>query len=262
MMQNRGKSAAMTARSGPLDGLYHVGLTGGIGTGKSTVSGYLAEKGLYRVDADAAARAVLTEVPEILIALRRRYGDGIFDVSGALDRRALGAVVFSDAAERAWLNAEMHPHIRAHMTALYGRRAAEMTAHEKRQSAVSQTPLAYVVVSDIPLLFESEAALDSASEVQGTSAHAAAPWGFHERVLVYAPEALCYARIRSRDGLSPDEAHARIRAQMSIEEKRRRADYIIENTRTLSALYASADAYVHALERRVKAWLEHGGASF
>jgi dephospho-CoA kinase len=184
-----------------------VGLSGGIGTGKSTVARLLANLGAVVFDADAIVRELQAPGSPVLDELREAFGDAILDASGALDREALAAVVFRDAEARGRLGSIIHPKVGAEMA---------------RRLAAAREAGAALVVLDIPLLFEGRKA--------GTGS--AAQMDFDAAVLVYAPEALQIERQMQRDGCDREEAIRRIRAQFPIEEKKRMADYVIDNSGT------------------------------
>jgi len=187
-----------------------VGLTGGIGTGKSTVAVLLRERGATVIDADEATRAVQAPGSEGLRRLVEEFGSGILTAGGELDRARLADIAFRDADARGRLNGIVHPLVR------------EWMADRQRQAAERGDP---VVVLDIPLLFESRGAA-----------------AFQTVVLVYAPEEVAIARLVEQRGMSEEQARARIAAQMPIEEKRRLATHVIENTGSLAELKARVDA--------------------
>ena len=187
-----------------------VGLTGGIGTGKSTVAVLLRERGATVIDADEATRAVQAPGSEGLRRLVEEFGSGILTAGGELDRARLADIAFRDADARGRLNGIVHPLVR------------EWMADRQRQAAERGDP---VVVLDIPLLFESRGAA-----------------ALQTVVLVYAPEEVAIARLVEQRGMSEEQARARIAAQMPIEEKRRLATHVIENTGSLAELKARVDA--------------------
>jgi dephospho-CoA kinase len=181
-----------------------VGLTGGIGTGKSTVSAMLRDLGVTVIDADEATRAVQAPGSEGLRQLVAEFGEGILTADGELDRARLADIAFNDAEARQRLNAIVHPLVRLWMA-------------ERQQEAVERgDPL---VVMDIPLLFEARGA-----------------GAFETVLLVYAPEELQLRRLVELRGMPEDAARARMAAQLPIEEKRRLATHVIENTGTLDEL--------------------------
>ncbi|MBB3129162.1 dephospho-CoA kinase [Paenibacillus rhizosphaerae] len=177
----------------------NIGLTGGIATGKSTVSALLVSKGALLVDADVIAREVMLPGHPVLAAAVEHFGQAILLPDGTLDRRRLGDIVFHDPAERKALNEITHPAIRQEI-------------REQMQTFEREHPDRLVVV-DIPLLFES-----------GLEAM------FEQVLLVYAPFEVQVERLMERNRLTRDEAVARIRSQMDIEEKKKRADAVIDNS--------------------------------
>jgi len=179
-----------------------IGLTGGIGTGKSTVSGMLRELGATVIDADEGARAVVEPGSEGLRAVVAEFGEGVLTPTGELDRAALAEIVFHDPQRRARLNAITHPLVGAWM--------AERTV-EAVEHGVD------IVVHDVPLLYENQRQRL-----------------FERVVLVYAPNEVAVRRLVER-GLGDEQAWARIRAQMPIDQKRRLADHLIDNSDGLDA---------------------------
>jgi dephospho-CoA kinase len=198
-----------------------VGLSGGIGSGKSTVAEILASLGAVVIDADAIVHELQAPGSTVLAELAEAFGSGILDARGALDRAALGAIAFRDPDARARLGAIMHPKVGAEMA---------------RRLAIARDADSPLIVLDIPLLFEGrKAGTGSASQT-----------AFDTTILVYVPEATQVERQMERDGCDREEALRRIRAQLSIEEKRKLADHIIDNSgsraateRQVRALYES-----------------------
>jgi len=186
-----------------------IGLTGGIGTGKSSVSRLLRDKGVTVIDADEATRAVQSRGSEGLRRLVDEFGASILTSDGDLDRGRLAAVAFADPEARQRLNAIVHPLVREWMA--------------DRQLAAEAQGLPHVVL-DIPLLFETRGAA-----------------GFDDVILVYAPEEVALHRLVEQRGMSEEQARARIAAQMPIEEKRGLARHVIENTGTLQELRAQTE---------------------
>ncbi len=186
-----------------------VGLTGGIASGKSTFAAALRARGVPVVDADALARAAVAPGSPALAEIVRAFGPGVLGPDGALDRKRMAALVFSDPDARRRLEAITHPAVRAAM------------AEETRRLAAAGHELAFY---DTPLLYEVglDRTLDSV-------------------VVVFAPPLVQRARLVARDGLSPADADARIAAQLPIAEKAARADFVVENTGDPAALGAKAD---------------------
>jgi dephospho-CoA kinase len=186
-----------------------VGLTGGIGTGKSTVSALLRARGVCVVDADEATRAVQVPGSPGLERIVEAFGPEFLTPSGELDRARLAAIVFKDPEARRRLNAIVHPLVRAWMA----ERVREAAERGER-----------IVVLDIPLLYESrgEEGLDAV-------------------IVVYAPPELQLRRLVELRGMSEAEARERIAAQLPIDEKRRRARHVILNTGDLEWLRAEVE---------------------
>ena len=175
-----------------------VGLTGGIGTGKSTVSRMLRDLGAPVIDADEAARAVVEPGTEGLAQVVEAFGKDILTPEGALDRAKLAAIVFDDPAQRRRLEAITWP--------LVGQWMAERTVEAAADGAG-------VIVQDIPLLLENPARRGM----------------FEKVILVYAPPEVALRRLVER-GMSEADARARIASQMPIDEKRPFADVVIDNS--------------------------------
>jgi dephospho-CoA kinase len=185
-----------------------IGLTGGIGSGKSTVAGLLAEHGARVVDADRIAREVVEPGTPGLAAVVAEFGEQLLTADGALDRPALAAIVFGDPAARARLDAVVHPLVR--------RRAAEL---------VAAAPADAVVVQDVPLLVETGQA------------------GSYDLVLVVETDlATRVARLEAR-GLTADDARARIASQATDEERRAVADVVLRNDGDRDDLAAAVDRF-------------------
>jgi dephospho-CoA kinase len=199
-----------------------LGLSGGIGTGKSTVSRMLAELGATVIDADAIVHQLQAAGEPMLEEIAAAFGADVIDAEGALDRAALGAIVFRDPEARARLGRIVHPQVGVEM----GRRME--TAREAGDS---------VVVLDIPLLFEGRRARSG-----GASA-----LPFDLTVLVYAPESLQIERVMNRDGCDRDEALRRIGSQLPIEDKKAMADVVIDNSESLAETRRQVVALVAGL---------------
>jgi dephospho-CoA kinase len=184
----------------------NVGLTGGLGSGKSTVAGLLGERGAVIIDADVVAREVVQAGTPGFAAVVARFGPGVVGPDSELDRAALARVVFADGAALDELNAIVHP--------LVGSRSAELAA---------AVPPGAVVVHDIPLLAENGLA-DR----------------FDTVVVVEADQEIRLARLAER-GLTRAEAEARMAAQATDEQRRAIADEIVRNDGDLDSLARQID---------------------
>ncbi len=197
--------------------MLHVGLTGNIASGKSTVARLLAERHATIIDADVLARravAVGTPAYEAIVA---RWGDTVLASDGTLDRAALRRIVFSDPRELEALNAIVHPVVRR----LWEEELAAARARGDR-----------IVISDVPLLFE-----------RGLADR------FDRIILVDAPSAVRLERLMRDRGLSEGEASRMLAAQMPADAKRERADFVIDNAGSREALRARVDEVWDALQR-------------
>jgi dephospho-CoA kinase len=194
-----------------------IGLTGGIATGKSYVRAKFDELGVPTIDADVLARRAVETGSEGLAAVVRRFGAGILDAGGALDRRRLAQIVFADAGARRDLEAIVHPFVRAQADTWF------------RQLDPSRHPMA---IADIPLLYETGGD------------------NLYEAVIVTACEPdEQVRRIVARDHVSESEARQRLAAQMPIAEKVRRANYVIRTDGT----HGDTDRQVQEIYRRLTA---------
>ncbi len=187
--------------------LLRIGLTGGIASGKSTVSGRFTELGVPVIDADVASRAVVEPGTPGLIQIVARFGPGVLAANGELDRRALRRLIFRDADSRRALEAIVHPLIRAHMEAA---------------AAAANGP--YLVMA-IPLLVEGGAR------------------GRVDRILVVdAEEAVQLERLRARDGTDIEEARSILATQASRAARLAAADDVLANSGSVSDLRQAVDA--------------------
>jgi len=192
----------------------NIGLTGGIATGKSSVSAFLASKGALLIDADVIAREVMLPGHPVLAAAVQRFGQAILNEDGTLDRKKLGSIVFQNPEERKALEAITHPAIRKEMRE---RAAVYELEHPDK-----------LVVSDIPLLYES--GLEDA---------------FEEVMVVYVPRSVQRERLMSRDEMTAEQADARIDVQMDIEHKKQRADVVIDNSGLWSETEQQIISFLH-----------------
>jgi dephospho-CoA kinase len=188
--------------------VLRIGLTGGIGSGKSTVAGLLAARGAQVVDADRIAREVVEPGTPGLAAVVAAFGHGVLTSDGALDRPALAAVVFADPDARRRLDGIVHPLVRA--------RAAEL---------VAAAPPDAVVVQDVPLLVETGQA------------------GSYDLVLVVQADLATRVRRLVARGLSEEDARARIAAQATDEQRRAVADVVLDNSGTVEELEAQVEHF-------------------
>ncbi|MBY0185424.1 dephospho-CoA kinase [Bacillus aerophilus] len=179
-----------------------IGLTGGIASGKSTVSQMIKEKGIRVVDADIIAKEAVSKGSAALHQIVQTFGEEVLLPNGELNRQQLGAIIFSDEEKRKKLNAIVHPEVRKEML-------------EQRDEGVSNNET--FVVLDIPLLFESKLE------------------GLVDRIIVvYTTPELQLSRLMNRNDLSEEEALNRIHSQQPLEEKCQKADRVIENTKDLA----------------------------
>jgi dephospho-CoA kinase len=188
--------------------MLRVGLTGGIGSGKSTVAQRFLELGAVVIDADLLAREVVAVGSPGLAAIQRRFGDAVLAADGSLDRGALGEIVFSDPQARKDLEAISHPLIGARTRALL-----ESAAPER------------ILVHDVPLLVEKDMAAD-----------------YHLTVVVGADEDIRVARLTGERGFTEAEVRGRVAAQASDHERRAAADAWLDNNGTVDLLLAQVDA--------------------
>lgn len=192
--------------------LRNIGLTGGIATGKSTVSAMLLDRGAIIIDADLIAREVMQPGHAVLQQVVDVFGQEILLKNGELDRKKLGSLVFGKAAAREKLNQITHPAIRSEIK---DRQALYLAQHPNR-----------LIVSDIPLLYELQ------MEKM-----------FDAVMVVYVPKQIQIQRLMDRDGLLRNEAEKRLAAQMDIEIKKERADILIDNSLGVAHLETQIDRF-------------------
>lgn len=196
--------------------MLRVGLTGGIGSGKSAVSSRLAARGAVVIDSDVIAREVVAKGTDGLAEVVEAFGNDVLTAEGELDRPALGRIVFGDESARRRLEAIIHPRVRA--------RAAEIEA---------QSPVAAIVVHDIPLLVET-------GQVDR----------FDLVLVVDAPVDVQLERLTAQRGMADEEAKQRIASQASRADRLAAADLVVENSGTLIDLDRRIDEVWATLEQR------------
>ncbi|TWI57000.1 dephospho-CoA kinase [Halalkalibacter nanhaiisediminis] len=187
-----------------------IGLTGGIASGKSTVSNMIREKNIPIIDADEVAREVVEPGTATLQAISEQFGSSVLNEDGTLARKKLGTIIFRDPSQRDILNQIVHPAVRKRMNAL-------------KEHYVANG--AKTIVYDIPLLYESNL--------------------FHlvdKVLLVYVDEETQLSRLMERDQAGKEDAKQRIASQMPLAKKRERADAVIDNSGTKEETKAQLDA--------------------
>lgn len=203
----------------PANKTYVVGLTGGIGCGKSEAACFLAELGARHIDADAISRALTADGGEALPEIRSVFGDEVFCPDGSLNRRALGDVVFASPAAKLALESIIHP--------LVQRRAMDEIEAAKLDGVK-------LTVLNVPLLFET-----------GMDVLCDECW------VLYASPEVQLERVCARDGLSREQALARIAAQMPMEERNARASRLINSDRPIEKTRAELSSLYQQLMRRL-----------
>ncbi len=201
--------------------MLRVGLTGGIGSGKSEVARRLVARGAVLIDADVAAREVVVPGSRGLAQITAVFGDDVLSPDGSLDRARLGEIVFKDPELRAKLNAIVHPLVRQWML------AAERTAVQ------AAGPPGPVIVHDVPLLAESRGKR-----------------GFDLVIVVDVPPELQVERLVSQRGMASEQARARMAAQASREQRLDVADIVIDNAGSLEDLDRRVGEVWTGLQRR------------
>ena len=177
---------------------YAIALTGSIATGKSTAAKFLADLGFEIIDADTISHVILNEQHE---AIAKLFGTQLVQ-NGIVDRKALGTIVFSDDTKRKLLEALLHPLIYQRIESL--------------SAALDKEKKPYLV--DIPLFFEGNR------------------YPIEKSLVIYTPKLLQHQRLIRRDNTHDEEAKNRIELQLCIEEKCKKADYVIDNSGTISQL--------------------------
>lgn len=203
----------------PANRPYIIGLTGGIGCGKSEAAQFLKSLGAAHIDADEISRALTGENGEALPEIRERFGDGAFREDGTLDRARMAEFIFSNEAARRALEGILHPLVQRTML----RQMDEAAERGDR-----------IVILDVPLLFET-----------GMDALCDECW------TLYVDRETQIERVMARDGLDRDQAEARIDSQMSVEERNTRATRAINTDRPIERTQAELAALYHAVLKKL-----------
>ncbi|KAJ3186907.1 hypothetical protein HDU85_006943 [Gaertneriomyces sp. JEL0708] len=202
-----------------------IGLTGSIATGKSTVSKYLSSHGYPVIDADLVAREVVAPGETGYYNVLSAFGSEVLDDQGGIDRTKLGSMVFANPEARKQINRATHPVIRLEML------------RQILKAFLCGYPVCFL---DIPLLYE-------------------VGWQKFLNAVAVVPPDVQKARLMARDGFTEEEADARIKSQVSIDEKRARADIIIENSGSQQATLEQVDEILARISpNRWKNWLLYG----
>ena len=189
-----------------------VGLTGGISSGKSTVSSYFRQLKIPVIDADEVARKVVEPNSQGVKEIRKAFGNDVFEEDGSLNRQKLGELVFSDVENRQKLDELLQPLIKIMILE---------EIEEYRQKGEK------MIVLDLPLLFEKQ--YEELCE---------------EIIVVYVPRELQLERLMKRNQYTKQEALSRIDSQLSIEEKRKRATVLLDNQGTIQQLYQQVEQWL------------------
>ena len=199
--------------------MFKLGLTGGIATGKTTISNYLKTKGIPVLDADEYARKVVEPGTPGLTDIVNTFGKQVLQSDGSLNRKLLGQIIFNDMTARQTLNDITHPRIQQMMTV------------ELQKLAKDKTPL---VILDIPLLLENH-------NIAGADAI----------MVVTVPESIQLNRLMQRNNLTKEEAQGRIDAQMPLSEKEKLADFIVDNSGTIANTLTQVDKVIQKITESV-----------
>lgn len=197
--------------------MFKLGLTGGIATGKTTISNYLKSIDIPVLDADEYARKIVEPGTPGLAAITNTFGEQVLRADGSLNRKLLGQIVFNDSSARQTLNDITHPRIQ------------QMMADELHRLSEQQIPL---VILDIPLLLENK-------NVAGADAV----------MVVTIPESLQLTRLMQRNNLTEKEAQSRISSQMPLVEKEKLADFVIDNSGTISSTQKQVEKVIQKIRQ-------------
>ena len=181
--------------------MLRVGLTGGIACGKTFVRRLLAERGAFTLDADTVVHQLMDQQTELTAAIGKKFGPDVLAPDGSVDRKKLGAIVFSDPDARRQLNRLVHP---------------EVIAEEKRLLAEAERGDIQIGVIDAALMIETGTYRD-----------------YDRLVVVYCPREVQLERLVARDGLPPEDTALRIDSQLSVEQKKLYADYVVDSSGSL-----------------------------
>lgn len=196
-----------------------IGLTGGIGAGKSTVAQALAERGAIVIDADQVAREVVEPETPTLLKLTETFGAEILNGDGSLNRAKLGELVFGNAEQVELLNSIVHPAVR-----------------ERTQEHFAAAGERDVLVYDVPLLIEAKL-----------------PYAFDLVVIAMAPESVRLDRLVNIRGMAPAEAQSRIDSQATDDQRREIADVLIDTGGTMEHTYEQVDAL---WKSKIEPWIQ------
>ncbi|MDF8368824.1 dephospho-CoA kinase [Weissella paramesenteroides] len=199
--------------------MFKLGLTGGIATGKTTISNYLKTKGIPVLDADEYARKVVEPGTPGLTDIVNTFGKQVLQSDGSLNRKLLGQIIFNDMTARQKLNDITHPRIQQMMT------------DELQKLAKGKTPL---VILDIPLLLENH-------NIAGADAI----------MVVTVPESIQLNRLMQRNNLTKEEAQRRLDAQMPLSEKEKLADFIVDNSGTIANTLTQVDKVIQNITESI-----------
>uniref|UniRef100_T1JD75 Dephospho-CoA kinase domain-containing protein n=1 Tax=Strigamia maritima TaxID=126957 RepID=T1JD75_STRMM len=203
--------------------MFLVGLTGGIGSGKSTVAKILMDYGIHVVDADLIAREIVEPGKPAWHKIRNEFGDSVFLEDGTLNRAILGEIIFKDSEKRKILNEITHPYIHRRMA----------------WNVVTSFFKGYqFVVLDLPLMYETGTFLDY----------------LHKTIVVFCEENLQTDRIVKRNNYTAEEAERRIRAQLPLEQKCQRADFVIDNNGSLEQTRRQTELVLEILQHSKAHW--------
>lgn len=212
-----------------------VGLTGGIGSGKSTVSALLTARGVVVIDADAITRELQRHGEPVWQAIVERFGPGVVREDGELDRPALAAIVFADAEALADLNKLVHPAV-----------AVEIARRVDAERGTDR-----IVVLDVPLLVQRPAKPREGEPGEGGEARPArTPYDVAGIVVVDVPVEVAVSRLVGQRGMVEADVRARMANQVSREDRLARADYVLDNSGDLTSLVSQIDALIDWMRRQ------------